>query len=132
MLQEKQRENTINTETYKIIKKTNKNSDTIFWGRCHCLSGIVRLSNNKKIDGLFLVKSSSMVYANSKSCLIGLSITLRKGFNLYWIWELVIGSLYPNSCLCWKHGKLCYCLTKTWWDFEDGLLYVTTWSSKKY
>ena len=30
MLQEKQRENTINTETYKIIKKTNKNSDTIF------------------------------------------------------------------------------------------------------
>lgn len=24
MLQEKQRENTINTETYKIIKKTNK------------------------------------------------------------------------------------------------------------
>ena len=92
----------------KIIKKTNKNSDTIFWGRCHCLSGIVRLSNNKKIDGLFLVKSSSMVYANSKSCLIGLSITLRKEFNLYWIWELVIGSLYPNSCLCWKHGKLCY------------------------
>lgn len=24
------------------------------------------------------------------------------------------------------------CLTKTWGDFEDGLLYVTTWSSKKY
>mgnify|MGYP003004406974 FL=1 len=24
------------------------------------------------------------------------------------------------------------CLTKTWWDFEDGLLYVTIWSSKKY
>ena len=23
-------------------------------------------------------------------------------------------------------------LTKTWWDYKDGLLYVTIWSSKKY